>query len=65
MIDHRTDRQGDLILAAQRFLRALNAGLNIQQVLLGGGEQCAPFACAFIAEQWIAAGDEPFAGIIG
>jgi ABC-type thiamine transport system ATPase subunit len=43
----------------------LDAGLNLQQVLLGGVEQRPPFACAFVGEQWIAAGDEPFAGIIG
>ena len=51
MVDHRADRQGDLILAAQLPLRALDAGLNLQQVLLGGVEQRPPFACAFVGDR--------------
>jgi hypothetical protein len=38
MVDHRTDRECDLVLAAQRPLGAPDAGLNVEQLLLGGLE---------------------------
>ena len=44
---------------------APDAGLNVAQLLLGGGEQLAAFARAFVGEQRIAADDEPLARIVG
>ena len=51
MVDHRTDRERDFILAAQRFFVASGAALNVEQFLHGGIEQLAPFARTLVGEQ--------------
>ena len=51
VIDHGADRECDLVLAAQRPFLAANAGLNVEQLALGGVEQLAPFARALVGEQ--------------
>src|SRR4051812_14138477 len=65
MVDHRTDRECDLILAAQRSFLAPDASLNVEQFLLGGVEQRTPLARALVGEQRVPTGDEALAGIVG
>src|SRR5260370_21732322 len=65
MIDHRTDRECDLILAAQRSFLAPNTGLNVEQFPLRGIEQSAPLACALAGEQRRATGNQALARIVG
>jgi len=65
MVDHRADRECDLVLAAQRPSGAPDATLNVQQIPLGGIEQLASFARALIGEQRVAADDKALFGIAG
>src|SRR5258706_9259503 len=55
------DGQADLVGPAQWLAPAHNAGLNVLQVLLGGIEQLAPFASAFLGKGGVLADDEALA----
>ena len=62
--EHGADRQADLGGAAQWLAGAPNAGLDGDQLLLGGVEQLATLAGALGGKRRIAADDQPFAGIV-
>src|ERR1700692_1826106 len=55
------DRQADLVGPAQRLSLAQDAGLNVLQVLLGGIEEFASFAPAFLGKGRVLADDETLA----
>ena len=62
---HRADRLADRRGAAQRLARPLHAGLDAGQLLLGGGQQFAPFAGPLLGQQRVLADHQAFARIIG
>jgi hypothetical protein len=64
-VDHGADRERDLVPAAQRLFGAPHAGLNGDQLFLGGVEQLASLAGALIGQQRIAADHQALARIIG
>jgi len=51
VIDHRTDRERDLVHAAQWSFMAPDAGLNVSSFLFGCVEQIAPLARALVGKQ--------------
>src|ERR1700722_14735976 len=55
------DRQADLVGPAQWLSLAQGAGLNVLQILLGGIEQLASFAPAFLGKGGVLADDEALA----
>src|SRR5580704_19328994 len=59
--EHGTDGQADLVGPTQGLSLAQNASLNVLEVLLGGIEQLASFAPAFLGKGGVLADDEALA----
>lgn len=65
MVNHAADREGDLVLAAQRPFVTLHACGNGSELLLSGRQKFAALAGALVGKQRIAAGHETLARIVG
>ena len=57
--------QGDLVLAPQGLVLALDGGADLAQVGLGGGQQLGALAGPLGGQGGVAAGDQAFAGVVG
>jgi hypothetical protein len=65
VVDHPTDPQRDLILAAQSSaLAACGRGDLVQLGLVAGGEQVLAFAGALLCERRVAAAHQPLPGVV-
>ena len=62
--EHGADRLADGGSARERLASAADAGLDALQVPLGGGEQFASLARAFLGQRRVAADDEALARIV-
>ena len=62
--EHGTDRLADGGSARERLASAANAGLDALELPLGGGEQFASLARAFLGQRRVAADDEALARIV-
>ena len=63
LVDHFADFEADLVGAGEAARG--DGGQDRCQELFGGGEQFAAFAGAFGGQEWVAAADEPLAGVVG
>ena len=64
-IDHGTDRERDLVLAAQRLFGAPDAGLNGSRFFSVASSNVSPLAGALVGEHRIAADHQALTRIIG